>query len=126
MDGDGSRWNLSNQDLSDSFDSSLILNSQPLPDSSLQPFVNQDETVRLDSNPDLNLVPPGIIGAEYLLLKEAHSMWTTSKPESLQRDPYHDRPIDPKSTREPGRESFNIMVSCQRRPKCRSTMHPTD
>mmetsp|Transcript_1090 Transcript_1090/g.1674 ORF Transcript_1090/g.1674 Transcript_1090/m.1674 type:complete len:103 (-) Transcript_1090:230-538(-) len=102
MDGDGSRWNLSNQDLSDSFDSSLILNSQPEHgnegnstewvcdvngDSSLQPFVNQDETVRLDSNPDLNLVPPGIIGAEYLLLKEAHSMWTTSKPESLQRDP---------------------------------------
>ena len=63
-----------------------------------------------------NLVPPGVVGAEYRLMKEAlekeaecdpyHTPRGTSTP---QRDPYHGRCADPKcvSPHNPGRITDN-------------------
>jgi len=60
-----------------------------------------------------NIVPSGVVGAEYRLMKEALARETsplrgmnTNNPS----DPYHGRTMEPKTLREPARESFNLMV----------------
>ena len=70
-----------------------------------------------------NLVPPGVVGAEYRLMKEAlekeaecdpyHTPRGTSTP---QRDPYHGRCADPKcvSPHNPGRITDNNKNACSR------------
>ncbi|EOD40231.1 hypothetical protein EMIHUDRAFT_460370 [Emiliania huxleyi CCMP1516] len=58
-----------------------------------------------------NLVPHGVIGAEYRSLKaSANGAVGIASLPTPQRDPYHGRCVEPRTSREPGRESFNLMV----------------
>ena len=43
-----------------------------------------------------NLVPPGVVGAEYRMMKEALETTAPRGGGTPQRDPYHGRCIDPK------------------------------
>eukprot|EP00965_Chrysotila_dentata_P004794 156891-Pleurochrysis_carterae.AAC.1 len=56
-----------------------------------------------------DFVADGVIGAEYRTMKRAVSQ-SESLLKSPVRDPYHGRSVDPRASREPLRESFNLMV----------------
>ena len=57
-------------------------------------------------HPD-DIVADGVIGAEYRSMKMAKMEAASATPP---RDPYHGRSSEPKLSREPPRESFNLMV----------------
>ena len=58
----------------------------------------------------LNLVASGVVGAEYRMMKDAIESPGPRGSATPQSDPYHGRSTDPKTLREPPRESFNLMV----------------